>query len=93
MTDGIRIVTLPQANIRDRTPLADAFSHDEAYMPHASGAPNSVDMTLEYSRPLRALKLWLAFKVHGADEFRTALERNLDLARACWDLARAAPIM
>jgi aromatic-L-amino-acid/L-tryptophan decarboxylase len=77
--------------VRDRTPLADAFSHDEAYMPHASGAPNSVDMTLEYSRPLRALKLWLAFKVHGADEFRTALERNLDQARACWDLARAAP--
>jgi aromatic-L-amino-acid decarboxylase len=76
--------------VRDQTPLANAFSHNEAYMPHGRGAPNSADLTLEYSRPLRALKLWLAFKVHGADEFRAALERNLAQARACYDLVGAS---
>jgi aromatic-L-amino-acid decarboxylase len=40
-----------------------------------------VDITLEYSRPLRALKLWLAFRAHGADQFREAIRRNLAEAR------------
>jgi aromatic-L-amino-acid decarboxylase len=73
--------------VRDPSALASVFSHDEAYMPHEDTTPNAVDMTLEYSRPLRALKLWLAFRVHGADEFRAALERNLDQARLCHDSA------
>jgi aromatic-L-amino-acid decarboxylase len=41
---------------------------------------HAVDRTLEYSRPLRALKLWLAFTVHGADAIRAAIERNLEEA-------------
>jgi aromatic-L-amino-acid decarboxylase len=40
-----------------------------------------VDITLEYSRPFRALKLWLAFRAHGADAIRAAIERNLGQAR------------
>ena len=36
-----------------------------------------VDITLEYSRPFRALKMWLAFRAHGAAQFRDAIERNL----------------
>ena len=31
---------------------------------------NAVELTLEYSRPLRSLKLWLAFRTHGAAAFR-----------------------
>ncbi|MEZ5116474.1 MAG: pyridoxal-dependent decarboxylase [Candidatus Nanopelagicales bacterium] len=77
--------------VRDPVTLTDTFSHDEAYMPHEGVIPNSVDMTLEYSRPLRALKLWLAFRVHGAEEFREALERNLTQARMLYRLAAAAP--
>ncbi|MDH4353249.1 MAG: aminotransferase class V-fold PLP-dependent enzyme [Actinomycetota bacterium] len=76
--------------VRDPSALAAVFSHDEAYMPHDEVVPNAVDLTLEYSRPMRALKLWLAFRVHGADEFRAALERNLAQARLCHDLASAA---
>lgn len=76
--------------VRDRSALASAFSHEEDYMPHEDAAPNPVDMTLEYSRPLRAIKLWLAFRVHGAAEFRAALERNLEQARLCHDLAAAS---
>jgi aromatic-L-amino-acid/L-tryptophan decarboxylase len=52
---------------------------------------NPVDMTLEYSRPFRSLKLWLALRVHGADQFRAAIERNLTQARLCADLVRSQP--
>ena len=67
--------------VRKRDDLRAAFSHRESYMPHDRGSENAVDTTLEYSRPFRALKLWLAFRVHGADAFRQAVEGNLALAR------------
>ena len=63
--------------VRRRESLSRAFAHHEAYMPHERGPENAVDITLEYSRPFRALKLWLAFRVHGAAAFRAAIERNL----------------
>ena len=50
--------------------------HDEAYMLHGDDELNAVDRTLEYSRPFRALKLWLAFRVHGAAAFREAIARQ-----------------
>ena len=50
-------------------------------MPHEEGEPHAADLTLEYSRPFRALKLWLAFRVHGAPAFREAIDRNLGQAR------------
>ena len=52
--------------MHDLKSLERAFSHEESYMLH-SGERLAVDHTLEYSRPLRSLKLWLAFTVHGAD--------------------------
>ena len=67
--------------------LAKTFSHHEAYMPHIFGDYNPVDLTLEYSRPLRALKLWIAFKTHGADAFRQAIESNIELARLTYEIA------
>lgn len=70
--------------------LAQAFSHNEAYIPHEHGDTNAVDITLEYSRPLRALKLWLAFKVHGAQSVRDALEGNLAQARMLYSMANGA---
>jgi len=67
------------------------FSHNEAYIPHEDDALNAVDVTLEYSRPLRALKLWLALRVHGAGAFRTAIEANLAQAQLLYSLASAHP--
>jgi aromatic-L-amino-acid decarboxylase len=67
--------------VRDSCALARAFAHEEAYMPHEEGQFHAVDTTVEYSRPFRALKLWLAFRVHGAGAFRAAIERNLAQAR------------
>jgi aromatic-L-amino-acid decarboxylase len=66
--------------MRERGHLEAAFSHQESYMPHPHDEVHPVDRTLEYSRPLRALKLWLAFRVHGADAIRAAIQRNLHQA-------------
>ena len=52
---------------------------------------NAVERTLEYSRPLRSLKLWLAFRTHGAAAFREWIERTLALARRLADFLRADP--
>jgi aromatic-L-amino-acid decarboxylase len=61
--------------------LANAFAHQEKYMLHAQDMANPVDSTLEYSRPVRSLKLWLAFRTYGAAAYRTWIERTIGLAR------------
>jgi len=78
--------------VRRREDLIEALAHDEDYLPHDDdGEHHPVDITLEYSRPFRALKLWLAFRAHGAAAFRTAIERNLAQARLCYDAVSAHP--
>lgn len=77
--------------VRAQADLVRTFAHDEAYVPHDGGHFNAVDLTLEYSRPLRALKVWLALAVHGAGAFRDAIERNLAQAGLLYDLAAAHP--
>jgi aromatic-L-amino-acid/L-tryptophan decarboxylase len=67
--------------VRRREDLHGALAHEEDYIPHERPDHHMVDITLEYSRPFRALKLWLAFRAHGADAIRGAIERNLGQAR------------
>lgn len=93
--DAHKWLYLPKAcsvlMLRDPHGLESTFRHDSAYMLHDEESPvHAVDRTLEYSRPFRALKLWLALRVHGADQFRAALEGNLALARHLADRVRAA---
>lgn len=76
--------------VRDPVAFERVFGHDEAYVPHVDHVPNSVDMTLEYSRPLRSLKLWLAFRVHGQADMRAAIEANIAQAEHCYGRARSA---
>jgi aromatic-L-amino-acid decarboxylase len=57
--------------------LSETFAHEQGYLPHQQHELHAADITLEYSRPLRALKLWLAFRAHGAAQFREAIARNL----------------
>src|SRR5207244_108108 len=52
---------------------------------------HAVDITLEYSRPFRALKLWLGFRAHGATAFREAIERNLAQAQLLYAAVAADP--
>jgi aromatic-L-amino-acid decarboxylase len=78
--------------VRDPGALRTAFGHREAYIPHVEEEePHAVDHTLEYSRPLRSLKLWLAFTVHGAGAIRAAIEGNLAQARLLAELVEADP--
>lgn len=74
--------------VRDESHLSAAFGHSTNYIP---GQQNAVDSTVEYSRPLRALKLWLAFRVHGANAFREAIGRTMEHARLLHSLAEERP--
>jgi aromatic-L-amino-acid/L-tryptophan decarboxylase len=67
--------------VRRHADLHGALAHEEDYIPHERPDHHMVDITLEYSRPFRALKLWLAFRAHGANAIRGAVERNLAQAR------------
>ena len=50
-------------------------------MLHTGVAANGVDRTLEYSRPVRSLKLWLAFRLYGAATLRRWIEVTAEHAR------------
>lgn len=71
--------------VKQREQLEAAFRHEEGYLPHQRHELHAVDITLEYSRPFRALKLWLAFRAHGAPAFRAAIERNLAEAELLYE--------
>ena len=73
---------------RHRGDLEAALAHEEAYIPHDRIETHMVDITLEYSRPFRALKLWLAFRAHGVEAIRDAIELNLAQARLFYDLVQ-----
>jgi aromatic-L-amino-acid/L-tryptophan decarboxylase len=67
--------------LRHAGALGSAFAHQEQYMLHMEDLANPVDNTLEYSRPVRSLKLWLAFRTYGAAAYRRWIEQTLQLAR------------
>ncbi len=71
--------------VRRQEDLIAAFAHEQGYLPHQRHELHAVDITFEYSRPFRALKLWLAMRAHGAQAFRDAIERNLGEAHLLWE--------
>lgn len=79
--------------VRDRAALTAAFAHDASYIPDEPDFVQPVEWTLEYSRPLRAMKVWLALRAYGADTFRTAIARNLKQAQICAELVRQSPAL
>lgn len=74
--------------VRDRQYLVNAFTHDASYIRDETRSQNPVEWTLEYSRPLRALKVWLAFQTYGAAAFRRAITQNLQQANLCAQLVQ-----
>ncbi len=68
--------------------LRAAFGHEERYMLHEGDVANPVDRTLEYSRPFRSLRLWMAFRVYGASRYRAWIEATLANARMLADSLR-----
>jgi aromatic-L-amino-acid decarboxylase len=77
--------------VRNRRDLAAALGHEGSYMPHDREELHAADTTLEYSRPFRALKLWLALRVHGAAAFIGEIERNLRQARLLYERVLESP--
>ncbi|CAN5462214.1 pyridoxal-dependent decarboxylase [soil metagenome] len=76
--------------VRDPGLLEATFGHEEAYMRRPDSVRNAVERTLEYSRPLRSLKLWLAFRTHGAAAFRAWITGTLELAESFAEGVRAS---
>jgi len=77
--------------VRQQEDLVASFAHEQGYLPHQRHELHAVDITFEYSRPFRALKLWLAMRAHGAQAFRDAIERNLAEARLLYETVSARP--
>ena len=77
--------------VRRQEDLVASFAHEQGYLPHQRHELHAVDITFEYSRPFRALKLWVAMRAHGAAAFREAIERNLAEARLLFETVSARP--
>ncbi len=70
--------------VRDGNDLKATHSSRADYMPPLQGDEELVDfceLSPELTRPFRGLRVWLPFKLHGADVFRAYLDEKLDLAR------------
>ena len=76
--------------VRESGALERSFGHEESYI-RRTGAVNLVERTLEYSRPINSLKLWLALRTHGAAAFRGWIEHTLGLAAEMTRQVRADP--
>lgn len=60
--------------------LANTFSEEADYMRDTVSTTNSpADLSIELSRPFRALPLWLSLKIHGVSKFSNALEEKIKL--------------
>jgi len=69
--------------VRDAATLRRTHSHHAAYLPVMQKESQLVDfceISPELSRDFRGLRVWLPFKMHGADVFVRALDEKLDLA-------------
>ncbi len=68
--------------VRDGQKLYDAYHARGTYMQDVAGDTerSPCDYSAELTRPFRALRFWLPFKVHGSRAFAAALEEKLLLA-------------
>ena len=80
-----------------RNPAAarQAFAFTDDYAASLSDDPVEGDVlfeeTIELSRRIRALKLWLSLRYHGLSSFRAAIAMNLRQARLLADLIDKQP--
>jgi len=68
--------------VRDGQKLFDAYHARGTYMQDVAGDTerSPCDYSAELTRPFRALRFWLPFKVHGSRAFAAALDEKLLLA-------------
>lgn len=82
--------------VRDEQAHRETFSIVPAYLVHASRGlaagevwPNEYGIDL--SRGFRALKVWMAFRAHGAEAFGRLMDQTMAQARYLADLVDAHP--
>jgi aromatic-L-amino-acid/L-tryptophan decarboxylase len=82
---------------RDRSAARRTFSMTDDYAASLSADPVEGDVffeeTIELSRRIRALKLWLSLRYHGLAAFREAIADNVRQARLLADLIDAEPAL
>ncbi|RBI83695.1 pyridoxal-dependent decarboxylase [Rhodosalinus halophilus] len=84
---GVCLVTRPGA-------LEAAFAISPEYLRdvrQAGDAVNFGNRSLELSRRSRALKLWMSLRTYGADRFRAAVRRGMELAELAERVLRERP--
>lgn len=78
--------------VRDGASLARAFGVHPDYLDstgtHGTGEVNLGDWGLQLSRGFRALKVWMSVQAFGLAAFRTAIDRNMELASYAEELVR-----
>src|SRR5499427_283019 len=78
--------------VRDGARLARTFSVHPDYLDststHRTGEVNLGDCGLQLSRGFRALKVWMSVRAFGLAAFRTAIDRNVELAAYAEALVR-----
>ncbi len=80
--------------VRDGRLLSRAFAIAPDYLKDTLGVDEEVnfaDRGLQLSRGSRALKVWLSVSFFGADAFRAAVDRTLDLAAVAEQHVRDTP--
>jgi len=79
--------------VRDGQKLYDAYHARGTYMQDVAGDTerSPCDYSAELTRPFRALRFWLPFKVHGSQAFAAALEEKLLLAQYFYDEVAKIP--
>jgi aromatic-L-amino-acid/L-tryptophan decarboxylase len=80
--------------VRDGARLARTFSVHPDYLDststHLTGEVNLGDWGLQLSRGFRALKVWMSVRAFGLAAFRTAIDRNMELASYAEALVRGS---
>jgi aromatic-L-amino-acid decarboxylase len=74
--------------------LAEAFAVSPEYLADVAPRPGEVnfrDRSPELTRRSRALKLWLTFRIHGAEVLAAAVARGIALAQEAEAIAAAHP--
>lgn len=79
--------------VRDGQKLFDAYHARGTYMQDVAGDTerSPCDYSAELTRPFRALRFWLPFKVHGSSAFAAALQEKLLLAEYFYNEVATIP--
>ncbi|THV43654.1 pyridoxal phosphate-dependent decarboxylase family protein [Glycomyces buryatensis] len=77
--------------VRDRASLRHVTHHADYLNPVEALSPNQVDKSLQTTRRLDALKLWMTLRTLGPAQIGTMFDRACELAGEAWEYLDADP--